>query len=145
MGLIWLIWVWRIKSILGFRCCEDTMAKATLILGHLVGAGLQVQRFSPSPSRRKHGSIQAGMALEELRVLHLHPKKPRSRLLSSRQLVKGSLSPTLQWNTSSKATPPNSAHSLDQAYSNHYRPHVSLKLKVYFFSPWNRKILKRSE
>jgi hypothetical protein len=29
---------------------------------------------------RKHGSIQAGMEHEELRVLHLHPKEARSRL-----------------------------------------------------------------
>ena len=28
----------------------------------------------------KHGSIQAGMALEELRVLHLDPKADRRRL-----------------------------------------------------------------
>jgi hypothetical protein len=28
----------------------------------------------------KHGSVQAGMVLEELRVLHLHPKEARSRL-----------------------------------------------------------------
>jgi len=39
---------------------------------HLSGAGLQVQRFSPLSSRWEHGSIQAGMVQEELRVLHLH-------------------------------------------------------------------------
>jgi len=33
---------------------------------HLVGAGLQVQRFSPLLSRQEHGSIQAGMVQEEL-------------------------------------------------------------------------------
>jgi len=50
------------------------------------------------------------MVLVELRVLHLHPKKARSRLLSSRQLGGGSLSPPPQRHTSSnKSTPPNSA------------------------------------
>ena len=52
---------------------------------HLIGAGLQVQRFSPSSSRQEHGSIQAGMVQEELRVLHLH-LKAASRILASRQL-----------------------------------------------------------
>ena len=52
---------------------------------HLIGAGLQVQRFSPLPSRWKHGSIQAGMVQEEMRVLQLHPKVA-SRSLTSRQL-----------------------------------------------------------
>jgi hypothetical protein len=54
---------------------------------HLVGAGLQVQRFSSSSSssRQEHGSIQADMILEELRVLHLH-LKAASRILTSRQL-----------------------------------------------------------
>jgi hypothetical protein len=28
---------------------------------HLIGAGLQVQRFSPLSSRQEHGSIQAGI------------------------------------------------------------------------------------
>ena len=46
---------------------------------HLIGAGLQVQRFSPLSSRWEHGSIQAGMAQEELRVLCLHPKAASGR------------------------------------------------------------------
>ena len=37
----------------------------------LIGAGLQLQRFSPLSSRWEHGSVKAGMALEEPRVLHL--------------------------------------------------------------------------
>ena len=41
---------------------------------HLIGAGLQVQRFSPLSSRWEHGSVQAGMVQEDLRVLHLHLK-----------------------------------------------------------------------
>ena len=41
----------------------------------------------------KHGSIQAGMVLEELRVLHLVPKAKRRRLIS-RQLGGGSQSPS---------------------------------------------------
>jgi hypothetical protein len=52
---------------------------------HLIGAGLQVQRFSSLPSRWEHGSIQAGMAQAELSVLHLHPKTAGGKL-TSRQL-----------------------------------------------------------
>jgi hypothetical protein len=47
---------------------------------HLIGVGLQVQRFSPLSSRQEHGSIQAGMAQAELRVLRLHPKAANGRL-----------------------------------------------------------------
>jgi hypothetical protein len=72
------------------------MAKASLIKKknkkqktkkqqHLIGDCLQVQRFSPLSSRWEHGSIQAGMALAELRVLYLHPKAASGRL-TSRQL-----------------------------------------------------------
>jgi hypothetical protein len=50
---------------------------------YLAGVGLQVQRFSPLLSKQEHGSIQAGMVQEELRVLHL---KAASRILASRQL-----------------------------------------------------------
>jgi hypothetical protein len=50
---------------------------------HLIGAGLSILRFSPLSSRQEHGSMQAGMVLEELRILHLHPKEAGSRLLSS--------------------------------------------------------------
>jgi hypothetical protein len=49
---------------------------------HLIGAGLQVQRFSPLSSGQEHGNIQAGMVQEELRVLHLH-LKAASRILAS--------------------------------------------------------------
>jgi hypothetical protein len=52
---------------------------------HFIGAGLQVQRFSPLSSGWEHDSIQAGMVQEELRVLHLVPKAAR-RGLTSRQL-----------------------------------------------------------
>jgi hypothetical protein len=44
---------------------------------HLIGAGLQVQRFSPLLSREEYGDIQAGVVQEELRDLHLHPKASR--------------------------------------------------------------------
>jgi hypothetical protein len=53
--------------------------------GHLTGAGLHVQRFSPLSSRWDLGNIQAGMMQAELRVLHLHPKAASGRL-ASRQL-----------------------------------------------------------
>lgn len=49
---------------------------------------------------RKHGSIQASMVLEELRVLHLVQKTNRRRLLSFRQLRGGSQTPPLQWHIS---------------------------------------------
>jgi len=55
---------------------------------HLVGAGLQVQGFGPLSSRQEHGSIQAGMAKEELRIQHLVPKA--NRRLASRKLGGGS-------------------------------------------------------
>ena len=42
-------------------------------------------RFSPLSSRWEHGSIQAGMVQEELRVLHFYLKAAR-RILASRQL-----------------------------------------------------------
>jgi hypothetical protein len=56
---------------------------------HLIGAGLQVQRFSPVSSRQEHGSIQAGMVQAQLRVLHLH-LKAASRTLTSWKLGVGS-------------------------------------------------------
>jgi hypothetical protein len=46
----------------------------------LIGAGLQVQRFSPSSSRRDYDNVQAGIVKKELRVLHLHPNEARRRL-----------------------------------------------------------------
>jgi hypothetical protein len=47
---------------------------------HLIGAGLQVQRFSPLSSRQKHGGIRADVGLEALRVPPLVPKATRRRL-----------------------------------------------------------------
>jgi hypothetical protein len=41
--------------------------------------------FSPLSYRQEHGSIQAGMVWEELRVLNLH-LKAISRILASRQI-----------------------------------------------------------
>jgi hypothetical protein len=57
---------------------------------HLIGAGLQFRGSAHYQQGRKHSSIQAHMLLEELGVLHLHPKEARSRL-TSRQLGGGSL------------------------------------------------------
>jgi hypothetical protein len=51
----------------------------------LIGAGLQVQRFSPLFSKWEHGSIQASMVQKGLRVQHLHLKATSGRL-SSRQI-----------------------------------------------------------
>jgi hypothetical protein len=62
------------------------MTKASLIKKqHLIGAGLQIQRFSPLSPTWEHGNIQAAMVQEELRVLRLHPKAASGRL-TSRQL-----------------------------------------------------------
>ena len=47
---------------------------------HLVGAGLQVQSFSPLSSRWEHGSFKESLALEELRVLHLDLTAARGKL-----------------------------------------------------------------
>ena len=95
---------------------------------HIVGTGLQVQRFSPLPSRWEHGSIQAGMVQEELRVLYLHPKAASGRL-TSRQLGWGSYTHT----HSDTPIPTRShlfqqghtfrwCHSLVQGYTNHHIP-----------------------
>ena len=51
---------------------------------HFIGAGLQVQKFSPLSSWQEHGSVQADMVLEKkLRVLHLDLKAARRRLSST--------------------------------------------------------------
>jgi hypothetical protein len=60
---------------------------------------LQLQRFSPLSSRWEHGSIQADMVLEELRVLHLILKT--NRRLAPTWLGGGSHWPSPQWHTSS--------------------------------------------
>ena len=52
---------------------------------HLIGIGLQVQRFSSLSSRWEYGSIQADMVQKELRILHLHLKAAR-RSMASMQL-----------------------------------------------------------
>jgi len=69
------------------------MTNESCIKDNLIGAGLQVQRFSSLSSRWEHGSIQTGMVQEELRVLHLHQKGTRSRLSILRQLAGRSPSP----------------------------------------------------
>jgi hypothetical protein len=61
------------------------MTKASLRRTTFNCGWLTVQRFSPLFSRWEHGSIQAGMILEKLRVLHLY-LKTISRILASRQL-----------------------------------------------------------
>jgi hypothetical protein len=61
------------------------MTTASLKEQFSIGAGLQVQRFSPLLPRLQHGSIQADMVQEELRVLHLHLNDAKRRL-ASRQL-----------------------------------------------------------
>jgi hypothetical protein len=102
---------------------------------HLIEAGLQVQRFSPLSSRWEHGSIQAGMAQEELRVLCLHPKAASGKL-TSRQLGWGSYTHT----HSDTPIPTRShlfqqghtfrwRHSLVQGYTNHRSSQACLRRK----------------
>jgi hypothetical protein len=50
------------------------MTKATLIKTTFNWGWLTESKFSPLSSRQEHGSIQAGMVQDELRVLHLHLK-----------------------------------------------------------------------
>jgi hypothetical protein len=109
------------------------MTKASLIKRqHLIGAGLQVQRFSPTSSRWEHGSIQAGMVQAELRVLCLHPKAASGRL-TSRQLGWGSYTHT----HSDTHIPTRShlfqqghtfrwCHSLVRGYTNHHTKHSTI-------------------
>ena len=52
---------------------------------HLIGVGLQVQRFSPVSSRQEHGSVWAGMVQADMRVVHLYLKAV-SRMLAFNQL-----------------------------------------------------------
>jgi hypothetical protein len=52
---------------------------------HLIGASLQVQRFSLVSSSQEHGRIQAGMVQEDLRGLNFHLKAASGKL-TSRQL-----------------------------------------------------------
>ena len=49
---------------------------------------MQVERFHPLSSRWEYGSIQASLAREELRVLHLDLKATRRRLTkAARRMV----------------------------------------------------------
>jgi hypothetical protein len=65
--------------VLGLYCCE-ILIRTPFNWGYLTGS--EVQFLS---SKWKHGTIQASMVQEELRVLHPHVKAA-SRILTSRQL-----------------------------------------------------------
>jgi hypothetical protein len=80
---------------------------------YLTGAGLKVQSFGSLSSRYKHGSIQAGMMLKELKVLYLIPKANR-RITIYGQLRGGSQNSLPQWHTLSNKVIPtsNEAHLL---------------------------------
>ena len=73
---------WCLK---GFTAVKRHHDQGKSYKGHLIEAGLQVQRFIPLSPRQEHGSIQADMVQEQLRVLHLHLKAASGRL-TSRQL-----------------------------------------------------------
>jgi hypothetical protein len=59
----------------------------------------------------KHGSIQADMVQEELRVLHLVPRANRKRLASRQQGEGPQSTPHSDTRLPNKATPPNCAIS----------------------------------
>jgi hypothetical protein len=81
-----MLLVLQAVTVIELYCCKQTPRPRQLLQGqHLTRDDLQVQRFSPLSSRWEHGSIQAGMVQEEVRVLHLH-LKAASRILTSRQL-----------------------------------------------------------
>jgi hypothetical protein len=61
------------------------MTKTTLIRTTFNWGWLTHSEVSPLSSRREHGSIQADIVQEKLRVLHLRLKSVRRRL-ASRQL-----------------------------------------------------------
>jgi hypothetical protein len=50
---------------------------------HLIGAGLQVLRFSPLSSWWEYGSVQADVGLEEPKVLHFDSKADKRKLKGS--------------------------------------------------------------
>jgi hypothetical protein len=59
------------------------MAKAALMRTAFHWGWLTGQRFSPLSSRWEHGTVQADMVQEELRVQELVPKTNRRLLLGS--------------------------------------------------------------
>jgi hypothetical protein len=69
------------------------MTRATLIRTAFNWGWLTGSEVPSLSSRQEHGSIQAGMVQEELRVLHFHLEAARRRL-ASRQLGQGVLKPT---------------------------------------------------
>ena len=98
-----LVFLWCLRILLLWI---DTMAKATLIKDNIkLGLAYKVRGSVHYHLGRKHGSIHAGMALEELRVLHLVPMVNRRRL-ASRKLGGSFPSPPLQWHTSSNRVIP---------------------------------------
>jgi hypothetical protein len=83
------------------------MTKATLIRTTFNWVWLTGQKFNPLSSRQEHGSVQAGMVQEELRVLHLRLKAARMGDLKPIPTVTHLLQ---QGHTySNRATPSNSA------------------------------------
>jgi hypothetical protein len=94
-------------------------------IGHLIGAGLQVLRFSPLSSKYEASSIHAGMGLVELRVLYLVLKANRRQLTFLHWAeLQSPLSPP---HTHSDTLPPTRPHLLTvplpmgQAYLNHHK------------------------
>ena len=84
--------------------------------GHLIGTVLQFQRFSPLSSWQEAQHVQADLVLEDLTVLHLHPKKARCRLTvfqAARRRISKTTPTVIQFLLQdctyfNKVTPPNS-------------------------------------
>ena len=97
---------------------------------YLIGAGLQIQRFSPLSSRQGLVSIREGMVQASLSVLYLHPKAASGRMVS-RELGWGSSSPHPQWHTySNRDTPSDTA----TPWAKHMQT-ITAGLQVQRFSP----------
>jgi hypothetical protein len=80
----------------------------------LTWSGLQVQRFSPLSSRREHGTFQAGIVQEELRVTHLFQRQKKKTVPTARRRVSRPTPPVTRFfqqghTYSNKAIPLNSA------------------------------------
>jgi hypothetical protein len=90
--------------VLGIFCVNRHHDQGNSYKGHLIGAGLKVQRFSLLSLRWEHGNVQAHMRLKELRVPLLVPKAARRRL-ASWKLEWGSKSSFPKRHTYSKVTP----------------------------------------
>ena len=85
---------------------------------------------------RKHGSLQADVVLEELRVLHLSPKAARTRVLITWARHEHIYTYSNKTTFSNKAIPPNSATS--------YGPSIFKPPQFPFVNIENHRVKQRS-